>query len=595
MRVEPPDGVSQSTNPPYDTASIKIIWETSYADVRLRPYRIVLKISDRPPEGPRLATFYTLEIKVIAPAPEYESVSVNPVTKQVALNWEDHPCENVVAFQVWRRVSEFEYQPADCEIGMPQFLRYQLRAELPGMSSGFTDTDLAIGSQYCYRIVALVGHERVPSRISIDTCFIPKPAEAPVIVNVSVEHTNISDGQMLVRWTRPFDIDAYQYPPPYQYRVLRMNVSDSVPFKPVTQETITDTVFIDTQLNTVGNIYRYMIELYVPALTPGPVDTSSHASSVYAETRSGIAEINIEWHANTPWYNYSQRYPYHLIYRSDSFDGPFDLIDSVDVNQSDFRYTDTGKYRGLGLTSRQYYYKVLTRGTYGNRNIIEPLENFSQITPGELLDTIPPCAASPVIRKAECAQFACDGSDYSTTLEWDTACDDVAAYEIFVKESENEGYRKIAITTDNVFVHKNISSLNKCYRIVSLDQAGNRSDSSAVVCNSNCINFKLPNVITPGINDDLNDYLSTFPESENNRGDCARSVQSVRLKIFSRWGDEVYTATIGGDSLIFWDGRNSRGEEVASGVYFYHADVIFDTNDVDRRKQRIQGWVHVLN
>jgi hypothetical protein len=147
----------------------------------------------------------------------------------------------------------------------------------------------------------------------------------------------------------------------------------------------------------------------------------------------------------------------------------------------------------------------------------------------------------------------------------------------------------------NVFVHRNITSLNKCYRIVSVDRAGNRSDSSAAVCNSNCINFKLPNVITPGINDDRNDYLTTFSESENNREDCTRSVQSVRLSIFSRWGDEIFTTTLAGDSLILWDGRNSSGEQVASGVYFYHAEVIFDTIDVDRRNQRIQGWVHVLN
>jgi hypothetical protein len=593
LRVEPANGVIQSTNPPHDTASIKIIWETSCTDVRRKPYRIVFKISDRPPEGPRLATFYTLDVKIIAPQPEYENISVNPVTKQVDVNWKDYPCQNAVAFQVWRRVSHFEYQADDCEIGMPPFLRYQLRAEMPGTSSGFTDTDLAIGSQYCYRIVALVGDERVPSVISLDTCFIPKPAEAPVIVNVSVEHTNSSKGQVLVRWTRPFDIDPDQYPPPYQYRVLRMNVPNSSPLEPVTQ-TITDTVFIDSQLNTAGNIYQYMVELYVPALTTEPVDTSSHASSVFAETRSGHAEITITWQANTPWYNYSQQYPYHWIYRSDSFEGPFDLIDSVDVNHSGFEYKDTGKYRDLGLTSSQYYYKVLTSGTYGNRKILEPLENFSQITRGSLLDTIPPCAVSPSIRETECAQFACDGSDYSTTLEWVATCDDVVAYEVFVKDPESEGYRKIATTSSSAFVHKNINSLNKCYRIVSLDQAGNRSDSSAAVCNSNCINFKLPNVITPGLKDHRNDYLTTFRESDNNRFDCARSVQSVRLMIFSRWGDQVYTATIGGDALIFWDGRNSHGQEVASGIYFYHADVIFDTSDVARRSQRIRGWVHVL-
>jgi hypothetical protein len=236
----------------------------------------------------------------------------------------------------------------------------------------------------------------------------------------------------------------------------------------------------------------------------------------------------------------------------------------------------------------------MTRGTYGNPGIIEPLENFSQAVLGQLLDTIPPCAITPVIRKSDCSKFACDGSDYSTTLEWDLACDDVVTYEVMAKDAGSYTYTKIASTTDNIFVHKNITSLNKCYRIITVDQAGNRSDSSAVVCNSNCVNFKLPNVITPGVKDDHNDYLTTFSQAEKNGLDCARSVESVRLKIFSRWGDEVFTTTLYDDSVIFWDGRNAGGEEVASGVDFYHAEVIFDTTDTEKRTQRIQGWVHVL-
>jgi hypothetical protein len=594
-RIDPGNGVSQSTNPPDDTASFKIIWETTCADVRMEPYSIVLKISDRPSEGPRLASFYALEVMVIPPEPEYQSVSINPVTKEVTLRWQDYECDNVVAFQVWRRVSEFRYQTGNCEIGIPQSLHYELREELPGSATNFNDKDLAIGSQYCYRIVALVGDGRMRSRMSMDTCFIPKPAEAPVVVNVSVQRTDTTGGQMLVRWTRPFDIDPFQYPPPYQYKVFRMNASQpDGGFNPVTPEAISDTLLIDTKLNTAENIHSYRIELYVPALAMTPVDTSSVAASVYAESDNDVNQINISWHGNTPWSNHAQQYPYHLIYRSSSLDGNFQLIDSVDVNQYNFRYTDTGDYDGLGLTSSPYYYKVMTRGTYGNPGIVEPLENFSQAVLGQLLDTIPPCAVTPVIREAECSEFACDGSDYSTTVEWNLPCDDVVAYEVLVKDAGSHAYTKIASTTENVFVHKNITSLNKCYRIITFDQAGNRSDSSAVVCNSNCINFKLPNVITPGVKDDRNDYLTTFSQAENNGQDCARSVESVRLKIFSRWGHEVFTTTLYDDSVVFWDGRNAGGEEVASGVYFYHAEVIFDTSDAERRKQRIQGWVHVL-
>lgn len=590
-RVEPPAAITQSTKQPHDTAALKIIWETSCQDVQVKAYRVVLKISDRPPEGTALATFYTLDIKIVAPAPDYDRVAVNPVTKEVNIEWNEYACDNVVGFQIWRRVAQSTYEYDECHTGIPESLRYHLRAEVPAATASFTDTDLSIGAQYCYRLVSLVGEQRVPGRMSIDTCFIPKPAEAPVIVNVSVQQTDTAAGQILVRWTRPFDIDVQQYPVPHTYKVFRMNASSpDGRFEPVMEDVTSDTLFTDTGLNTVENIYSYRIELYVPTLTSTPVDTSSGASSVYAETTSSIDEIKITWQANTPWYNYTERYPYHLIYRSNNPNGPFELIDSVDVNESDFRYSDKGEYRSLGLTDGNYYYKVLTRGVYGNRNIVEPLENFSQAVPGQLLDTIPPCVPSLTIREADCTKFACDGSDYSTTLNWDSACEDVVAYEVFVKDTETETYKKIATVDTNVFVHQNISSLNKCYRIVSLDDAGNRSDSSIVVCNSNCTNFELPNVITPGIKDNRNDYLTTFSGE-----DCARSVQSVRLKIFSRWADEIFTTVLDGDSKIFWDGKNANGEDVASGVYFYQADVIFDTNKLKERNQRIHGWVHVLH
>ena len=595
ITTNPPLGARQSTTPP-EAATFRITWTTKCEDVRPQPYRIVLKISDRPLSGPRLVNFYTLDITVIAPAPEFEQVTINPVTKTVTLEWEDYLCNNVSAFQIWRRTSEYRYDQPECETGLPAFLRYQLMAEVSGTTVSYVDSDLSVGSLYCYRIVPLIGDKKLPGRISADTCFIPKPAEAPVIVNVSIESTDKTSGQVLVRWTEPFDIDRNQYPAPYLYKVWRKNESDpqSV-FSAATSGLISDTVFTDAGLNTRENIYRYKIELYVPALTSAPVDTSSEASSVFASTQGIVDGITVKWAANTPWSNYSQRDPYHLIYRSTSMSGPFELIDSVDVTLADFQYTDRGAYQNRGLSGLPYYYKIRTRGSYGNPSIADPLQNLSQITPGQLLDTIPPCAASVSIRPINCSDFACDGSDYSTTLEWVSDCDDEAlTYEVFVLDDDAGVYQLLATVDEQTFVHGNISSLDKCYRVISVDNAGNRSDSSEVVCNVNCLNFKLPNVITPGVKDDRNDYLTTYPADENERENCARSVQTVELTIFSRWGDKVFTNTITGDSHIFWDGRNMSGREVASGVYFYQATVVFNTRDVTQQNQEMKGWVQVI-
>ncbi|HEX8037495.1 MAG TPA: hypothetical protein VF490_00030, partial [Chryseosolibacter sp.] len=497
----PEGGTLQSTSPPNDTASVQFKWETTCEQVRPQPYKVIFKISDRPLTGPRLVQFYTISIHVIAPSPEYEKVSINPVTRTVALQWKPYGCQNLEAFQVWRRIEKLTYEQPECNFGMPASLRYQLIAELPGTSNSFTDVDLAYGAQYCYRIVALVGDKKTPGRLSLDTCFIPKPAEAPVITNVSIESTSEKDGEVLVRWTRPFDIDSQQYPPPYFYKVFRKNESDPQSTFEAVTTVMSDTVCADAQLNTGANTYRYAVELYVPSLTDAPVDTSSRASSIYLTTRSLLNGIDLSWKASTPWYNYSVAHPYHLIYRSNSPAGPFELIDSVNVLEGDFHYTDTGAYNHGGLTEDSYYYKVKTRGTYGNARIISPIENFSQIASGQILDTLPPCAPTPAVARVNCGNFACDQSDYYTKLEWQTpegGCgDDVAAYEVLVQSDTSGAYTSLGIVTENTYVHRNLKSLNKCYRLISIDRSGNRSDTSAAVCNTNCLNFKLPNVITP--------------------------------------------------------------------------------------------------
>lgn len=598
--LEPESGALQSTAPPHDTASAAFTWATHCAHVRSHAYKVVFKITDRPPSGPRLARFYTINITVMAPAPEMESVTINPIIKNVSLQWKDYSCENVTAFQVWRRISRFRYDQPECSVGMPHFLRYQLMAELPGTVFNYTDDGLSFGAQYCYRIVALIGGKKTASRVSLDTCFIPKPAEAPVIVNVSAEHTDPLNGQILVRWTKPFDIDPQQYPAPYLYKVWRKNDSDGQSvFEVITPEPIRDTVFTDTGLNTQEDVFRYRIALYVPALTSSPVDTSSEASSVFAETAPLLNGIHIEWSANTPWYNYSEADPYHLIYRAESREGPFILIDRVNVNRNDFSYTDLGQYNNQGLTRDLYYYKVETHGTYGNPKIRSPLVNFSQIASGETLDTIPPCEPIVSVVKNNCLEFKCDGSNYYTRLEWQPdgagCADDVTAYEVLVKAEDSDIYTSLATVKETAFFHTGITSLNKCYRVISIDRAGNRSDTSAVACNSNCVSFKLPNVITPGVKDDQNDVWSAYTPNNASNEDCPRSIRKVDLRIFSRWGEEIFTTSLTGtETHMLWDGRNLAGEEVSSGIYFYDARVIFDTIDPSVKGQQIKGWVHVI-
>jgi CHU_C Type IX secretion signal domain len=600
--VSPKGAPLQSTAAPYDTAALQFKWNVTCIHVKNQPYKVVFKVTDSPPAGPRLVRFKTVSIRVIAPPPKFENVTVNPIVKKVTLEWKNYDCENVAGIQVWRRVAQYEYEQPECNIGMPHFLRYTLLTTLPGNSQSYTDPDLSIGAQYCYRIVALIGENKIPSRISIDTCLIPKPAEAPVITNVSVIETSESNGRMEIRWTSPFDIDKNQYPPPYEYKVYRSSGFGQNTFVEVTSTPIHDTVFIGTQINTRDFPHEYRITLFVPTLANTAIDTSSVASSVFLKAEPLPGKVKLVWQAYTPWYNYVQSHPYHRIYRSDAGPvGPFKLIDSVDVNENGFQYVDDGKFQNQSLIENQlYYYKVLTRGSYGNPEIKAPLENFSQIVGSTILDSKPPCTPVVVLEKTDCGDFPCTTDNYYNKMTWsypdDVSClEESLTYLVLVAETENGEFVPVATISGNSFQHNNLSSLAKCYSVAAIDAVGNISPLSEPQCNDNCPYFELPNVFTPGAPDGRNDEFMAFG-SETGTSKCARFVKQVDLKVYNRWGMEVYSVVdvVPESNYVFWDGSSNTGRDVDDGVYFYSADVTFDVRDPAAQRKIIKGWIHLI-
>lgn len=594
VRTAPVNGTVQPTINHH--AGINLSWVPTCAEVRAKPYVITLKITDRPDSGSRLAMYKTVSIQVVAQAPVYQKSYVNPVNKTVTLQWAPYDCREDVTIQVWRRISEFSYDQPDCSAGMPEFLHYTLIGEVNNSATSFTDTNLNTGAQYCYRLVALVGPHKIPSRVSEDQCFIPKPAEAPVITNVSVQKTDGDAGEILVRWTSPFEIDRQQYPGPYLYKVYRSNVDENTTPVLMTQNPIPDTVFLDRTANSDQHSYRYHVQLFVPRLTDVPVDSSAKSSSVRLDIKPSPQSLVLTWKAETPWSNYTRSNPYHLIYRSDTGpQGEFILIDSVDVNQNGFTYTDQGQYKQKTLIQYvRYYYKILTRGSYGNPKLPSPLENFSQIAGSELLDIIPPCAPIVSIAANECSNFSCDGKSYYNKLTWqpenEICADDSYQFEILAADNQDEPYTRVGLTTDYFFLHDRLNTLAKCYRVVAIDRAGNRSDSSQVVCNDNCPYFELPNVFTPGATDGVNDQFEAYT---NESVHCARFVKKVDLTIYDRWGTEIFTKSLDSNGeYVFWDGSTQSGP--AAGVYFYSANVLFDARDPEKGNRIIKGWVKVI-
>ena len=350
------------------------------------------------------------------------------------------------------------------------------------------------------------------------------------------------------------------------------------------------------------------------------IDTSPTASTVRLEASPQFLQIALTWIADVPWSNKTQDYPRHLIYRgpANATEGQLVLFDSVDVNQSQFIYVD----EGLDET-KTYCYRVMTRGAYGNPLIDEPLTNFSQIVCARPNDNVPPCTPTLAIEALNCEEYfqnySCGANVFSNTLTWnrpaDAVCrEDIQGYRIY-KSSTVDGIfdsLDIPLVRDTFFIDSNLPSFAACYKIRSVDRAGNVSAFSEPFCFDNCPYYELPNVFTPN-GDGCNELFSAFSDRvsvdeeglgpcgapvdfEDLKRRCARFVQKVSIAIYNRWGKEVYSYESGSENNIYidWDGHDNNGKELSSGVYYYSAEVIFDVVDPKNQKQIIKGWVQIV-
>ncbi len=606
----PDDG--QFVEPPaYTTFS----WQTDCGHVRARPYQVQVKITDDPEEGPSLVNFETWEITVVGPAPTGLTVAAQP-GKAMQLNWDEYQCINADSMQLWRRVGGFEIQVDDCEVGMPANTGYELIDRLPIGQTSYLDTNkgvgLAPGANYCYRLVAeFEPPEGGLSYVGEEACD-SLDATAPVITNVDIVETDMDNGEIMIKWTPPYEVDQVLFPPTYSYDLLRSEVGSSN-FELVADHTL-DTVFFDRGLNTFARRYDYYVRAYDSNNVF--IDSSAIAGPVRLELNSLLQSIELNWAASVPWSNTVQSYPYHYIYRDrvSSDEAELVLIDSVDVTSGGFSYLDNGRFNDEQLDDELVYcYYVLAQGSYDNELLPEPLRNRSQVTCGQPNDTISPCKPLELsfIDVPDCeallADLPCGATFYTQDLRWevdiDSECDDdVVSYNVYLSETGlEEDYELVANTPVSSIKREDLVSIKGCYRITAVDRSGNESPPTEPICRDNCPVYKLPNVFTPN-GDGINDVFA--PLNNNGLGiagfdnaDCPRFVRSVNFKVMDRSGVEVFNY----DSFenlngfyINWDGKNLSGEEVESGVYYYIAEVVFDVLDPEEANKTFKGWVQVL-
>ncbi|MEM9856626.1 MAG: gliding motility-associated C-terminal domain-containing protein [Bacteroidota bacterium] len=624
--------------------TVEFQWQTECVDIRDQPYQVVFRITDIPPEGPKLVSFMTWNITVVGPPPvwEPEPNSVVQEGQALRLNWDSYECQNAEEIEVWRRVDTNPYVPEECETGIRENAGYELITTLPDNQTTYLDNDVDAAARYCYRLVAAFpsppGGESV---VSEERCFSFVPAEEPIITHVSVRRTDETNGEVSVTWREPFELGLLQSP--YTFRVYRSTglagtgdetlIEDNI-VRTDAQTDSTSLTIVDTGLNTLEDAYHYRVAIVDPTGTDGNEELfSAPASTVRLEPTPLFNQIQLNWEADVPWSN-SIAFPpppgtEHLIYRG--LDGQRDdeltFLTAVDVNQFGFQFTDSSDLDDELI----YCYRVLTRGTYGNPaiqdSLVSPyLLNFSQTVCAQPSDSIPPCAPQLVLAVRDCEQYlssnTCSNSNFINELTWSTdfgddCQNDIDEYIVEFAPTTDAEFERITteeeIRTES-FVHENLSSFKGCYRVRAVDRSGNFGEYSNVFCVDNCPYYELPNVFTPN-NDQCNDFFKAYSDTnrgENNIGPCgrvdaskcARFVESVRFTVYSRWGNPVYTyegrkgeEPLVNDfprELINWDGRGDTGNQLAAGVYYYLAEVTFDVVDPSNAVQNYKGWVQIL-
>jgi len=545
-------------------------WPTICGHVKRLPYEVYFKAQDNG-SPVRLVDIRSLMILVIGPRPL--NLATSPVANSITLSWSPYSCLNAKGFYIYRKSDSTGFVPAYCQTGVPAYLGYSRIAVINDITAtGFIDDNqgagLSRGIKYCYLVTAFFA-DGAEGYASNEACAELKK-DVPIITNVSIKNTDNNLGSLYLAWSKPTQLDTIQAPGPYKYLVYRSLSDQPAQYTLIDSLfNINDTIRPDTMLNTVGNSYRYRIDMY--NLTPGNfffIGSSQPASSMFLTLSPSDKRMRLHWTNNVPWNNTS-----FTIYRSDAFDGIYDSI-GFSILPS---YVDRNLVNGT-----PYYYRIRSWGSYSSGGFVNPIINYSQKTGGVPVDNVPPCPqilGDSVICK-----------EFTNYLHWknpgDTCGTDIAKYYIYF--SPSSGGKPALIDSilnpaDTVYIHKQFNSVVGCYSIIAVDSTGNRSDFSNAVCvdNTACPLYTLPNFFSPN-GDGINDLFVPIHNS---------SVDHVDLQIFDRWGRLVFKTS---DPAINWDGNNMGTKSACSdGTYFIVCNV-YEITLSGIQERRIQGSITIL-
>lgn len=570
--------------PQSDTSHI-FTWQTTCLDVRRSPYQVVFRAEDRPPAGRIILTdLKPWRISVVGPPPVLVS-AVPQTSSSIRLNWSAYTCPNATRMYIYRREGPSNFKPGPCETGIPASAGYVRVGEVSAGVTTFLDNNGGKGLErnktYCYRIYAEFPEPGGGSSIaSNELCA---TLESISLTKVSVLETSATTGKIRVEWNKPKAI-VTTLTPPLQYRLLRTMGQGRSPQGNYTQvfisNNLNDTVFTDNNLNTLDTAYAYRVEFYHSGTTGSPtvlVDSSS-ASSVRLNAVANGATMVLNWTYNVPWNNASTpaKPLYHVIYLKLPNSAVFQKYDSVLAGPTAGTFSKQVPLE----QGKEYCAYVVTKGTFQNPLLPDPILNNSQITCFSR-----PCVPILTVDNDCDDDFVAGVTPIQNRLSWTlpTGCNasDIDFYKVYFRETDAEEFKVIATIKDLAYLHQNLPSFAGCYYVTATDKNGSESERSNIECEDNCIVFVLPNIFTPN-NDGSNDEFT--PKQG------ATFIKKATLKVYNRWGNKVYESSA--EPGLRWKGVGDNGKALAEGTYFYQVEVEFYGRVPEIRTYK--GWVEIL-
>jgi len=551
-------------------SSSRFTWTPCFSAVRNQPYNIIFK-SDDDNSDIKLSDIDNMTIKVLGPSPVL--LSAVPQGKFITLGWSDYGTTDIAGFAIYRREGPSTFSPDSCTSGLPATSGFVKVGYISGSSTvSYTDTEngqgLLFGKEYAYRIVAVFnnGTESKASN-EISTTLV---SGVPVIKNVSVRNTDLTNGSIFLSWKKPLHLDTIPNATgPYEFIISRadgINGTTYAQIKSITTADLNDTVYVDTLLNTQSSGYIYKIELW--NRKPGKefmIGDPGFASSVFIVLSPGDRKTRFVINRNVPWINI--RYD---IFRLNNSSMKYDSVGTT--NQ--LMYVDAGLVNGT-----KYTYYVKSTGGYTAADMPKNLMNLSQKASSTPIDNEPPCIPDINVT-SQCDKLF-------NLVSWsfsDIGClSGIAGYKVFFKQTNSENLELIR----TIFGRDTISyphyptggSISGCYAVSAFDSLNNESDKSVMVCVDSCNFYEIPNVFTPN-GDNMNDRL------------LARTsglVEKIDFKLYNRGGLLIFKTD---KPRIDWDGTYN-GKIVSPGVYFYQCDV-YERRISGLELFHISGFIHVI-